>query len=112
IIGLGSSDQFKIKFDCVGNYFDANTQKDVNTVLGVVVSQAMNATSCQVSLLDKQLRPLETDALMSIYDASSNELLFNYVHTMNGRGVPDALFLDPLRKYNMTVLTLPPVGKK
>ena len=111
IIGLGSSEQFKFKFDCVGTYYDANTEKDFENVVGVIVSQAMNATSCQVNLLDKKLRPLETNVLMSIYDASTKKLLFNYEHTMNGRGVPDTLFLDPLRRYDIVVHTLPPVQK-
>jgi Ca-activated chloride channel family protein len=71
----------------------------------------MNATSCQINLLDKQLRPVETNVLMSIYDASSKKLLHNYEHTMNGRGVPDTLFLDPLRKYNIVVHTLPAIYK-
>jgi Ca-activated chloride channel homolog len=112
IIGLGSSDQFKLNFECAGTYYDANNQRDFESVVGVVVSQAMNATSCQINLLDKQLRPIETNVLMSIYDASTKKLLFNYEHTMNGRGVPDTLFLDPLRKYDITVHTLPVVEKK
>lgn len=111
IIGLGSSDQFKLNFDCAGTYYDANTEKDFENVVGVVVSQAMNATSCQINLLDKQLRPIETNVLMSVYDAATKKLLYNYEHTMNGRGVPDTLFLDPLRKYDITVHTMPPVIK-
>ncbi len=111
IIGLGSSEQFKFKFECAGTYYDANTQRDIDNVIGIVVSQAMNATSCQVNLLDKQLRPIETNVLMSIYDAGTKKLIYNYEHTMNGRGVPDTLFLDPLRKYDITVHTMPPVHK-
>lgn len=111
IIGLGSSEQFKFKFDCVGTYYDANTEKDFETVVGVIVSQAMNATSCQINLLDKKLRPVETNVLMSIYDAATKKLLFNYEHTMNGRGVPDTLFLDPLRRYDFVIHTLPVVYK-
>jgi Ca-activated chloride channel homolog len=112
IIGLGSDEQFKLFFNCAGTYYDANSEKEVNTVVGVVVSQAMNATSCQVNLLDKQLRPLETNVLMSIYDANTQKLLHNYEHTMNGRGVPDTLFLDPLKKYNFVIHTMPPIFKK
>jgi Ca-activated chloride channel homolog len=112
IIGLGSSEQFKFNFECVGTYYDANTEKDFQNVVGVIISQAMNATSCQVNLLDKQLRPVETNVLMTIYDASTKKLLFNYEHTMNGRGVPDTLFLDPVRKYDFVVHTMPPVRKE
>lgn len=112
IIGLGSSEQFKLNFECAGTYYDANTERDFENVVGVIVSQAMNATSCQVNLLDKQLRPVETNVLMSFYDAATKKLLYNYEHTMNGRGVPDTLFLDPLRKYDITVHTMPPIYKQ
>lgn len=112
IIGLGSTEQFKLKFNCAGTYYDANNEAEFNSVVGVVISQAMNATTCQINLLDKQIRPLETNVLMSIYDANTKKLLHNYVHTMNGRGVPDTLFLDPLRKYDIVVHTMPPAEKK
>jgi Ca-activated chloride channel family protein len=111
IIGLGSTEQFKFNFECLGTYYDANTEKDFTNVVGIIVSQAMNATSCQVNLLDKQLRPIETNVLMSIYDAATKKLLFNYEHTMNGRGVPDTLFLDPVRKYDIVVHTMPQLRK-
>ena len=48
---------------------------------------------------------------MSIYDASTKKLLFNYEHTLNGRGVPDTLFLDPMRRYDFVIHTLPPAHK-
>ncbi len=112
IIGLGSTEQFKLKFNCAGTYYDANNESEFNSVVGVVISQAMNATTCQINLLDKQIRPLETNVLMSIYDANTKKLLHNYIHTMNGRGVPDTLFLDPLRKYDIVVHTMPPAEKK
>ena len=111
IIGLGSSEQFRFKFECAGTYYDANNERDFDNVVGVIISQAMNATSCQVNLLDKQLRPIETNVLMSIYDAATKKMLFNYEHTMNGRGVPDTLFLDPVRKYDFVIHTMPPVIK-
>ncbi len=111
IVGIGSTDQFKLSFNCAGTYYDANTEKDFNNVVGVVISQAMNATSCQINLLDKQIRPIETDVAMSIYDANTKKLLHNFDHTMNGRGVPDTLFLDPMRKYDIVVHTMPPVTK-
>ncbi len=109
IIGVGSSEQFKFGFECVGTYYDANTEKDFTNVVGVVVSQVMNATSCQINLLDKQLRPIETNVLMSIYDAATKKLLFNYEHTMNGRGVPDIMVhtMPPVYKNNVALV----VGK-
>ncbi|NQW43211.1 MAG: VWA domain-containing protein [Bacteroidetes bacterium] len=111
IIGIGSTEQFKLKFNCAGTYYDANNDKDYNSVIGVVISQAMNLTSCQINLLDKQIRPIETNIALSIYDASTKKILHNYDHTMNGRGVPDTLFLDPMRRYDIVAHTLPPVTK-
>lgn len=111
IIGIGSTEQFNLKFNCAGTYYDANNQNDFTNVVGVVISQAMNLTTCQINLLDKQIRPVETNVAMSIYDAVTKKLLHNWDHTMNGRGVPDTLFLDPMRRYDIVAHTLPPVVK-
>jgi len=46
---------------------------------------------------------------MTFYDDFSGKMLYNYVHTINHRGVPDTILLDPIVKYNMVVHTLPPV---
>lgn len=78
IVGIGSTEQFKFSFNCAGTYYDVNSDKDYNNVVGVVISQAMNATSCQVNLLDKQIRPVETNVAMSIYDANTKKLLHNF----------------------------------
>jgi len=108
IIGLGSDPvKFRKAFECAGNYYDANSMSEFETVIGVVISQALNATSCQINLVDANQKPLETNVNMTIYDATSGLELFNYYHTMNARGVPDTLFLDPMRKYNIKVHTMP-----
>ncbi len=108
IIGVGSDPEvFRKFFSCVGNYYDANSMEEFETVIGVVISQSLNATSCQISLLDAQQKPMETNVNMSIYDYTTNQELFNYYHTLNARGVPDTLYLDPMRKYTIRVHTLP-----
>jgi Ca-activated chloride channel homolog len=48
---------------------------------------------------------------MSLYDSGNGSLLYNYIHTMNDKGVPDTLILDPHVKYRIVVHTLPPVVK-
>jgi Ca-activated chloride channel family protein len=112
IIGIGSNPEvFKKFFSCVGEYYDANSTAEIDNVVGVVVSQAMNATSCQINLLDNNGRPMETNVNMTIYDANTNLELFNYYHTLNGKGLPDTLYLDPIRKYNIKVHTLPIIYK-
>lgn len=112
IIGVGSDPElFRKAFSCVGNYYDANSHAEFETVIGVVISQALNATSCQINLVDANQKPLETNVNMTIFDALTGSELFNYYHTMNARGVPDTLFLDPMRKYAIKVHTMPPIYK-
>ncbi len=111
IIGIGSTEDFKKAFECVGRYYDANSEKDFDNVLNVVVSQALNNTTAQVNLLDVYSKPTETNVNMSFYDQHSGMLLYNYMHTINERGVPDTILLDPAFKYRMVVHTVPQVVK-
>ncbi len=108
IIGIGQD--FNKAFSCVGNYFDATNEKDFKTALNVVISQALNSTSMQVNLLDQAGNPTETDAGMTFYDLYSGKVMYNYIHTMNNRGVPDTLIIDPLVSYRIQIHTLPPVS--
>ncbi len=112
IIGVGLDEQYKSQFDCVGKYFEANTEEAFQNVLGVVISQAVNNTTSQVNLLDELGRAVETDVPLTFYDAKTGRLLESFVHTMNNFGVPDTLYLDPAYTYNMVVHTIPPVEVK
>lgn len=107
VIGIGKS--FAEQFDCVGTYFDATTEKDFSNALKVVISQALNSTTCQVNLLDIYDKPTETNVNMTFYDNFSGAIKYNYIHTLDNRGLPDTLVIDPLLKYNIVVHTLPPV---
>lgn len=107
IVGIGQD--FNKAFHCVGTYFDATTEKDFKKALDVVISQALNSTTAQVNLLEASGKPTETDVPMTFYDAASGKIMYNFVHTMNNRGVPDTLVLDPLVTYNVVVHTIPPV---
>jgi Ca-activated chloride channel family protein len=112
IIGLGSTDDFRKAFECVGRYYDANTEEDFNNVLNVVISQALNNTTATVNLLDVYSKPTESNVNMSFYDMGSKQLMNNYMHTINERGNPDTVQLDPIYKYRMVVHTIPPVVKE
>lgn len=111
VIGVGGNDKFATEFECVGRYFDAKTENDFENILGNVVSQAINTTTAQVNLLDVDGRAVETDVNMTFYDSKSNQMIYNYIHTMNDRGLPDTLILDPGYKYNLVVHTVPKVYK-
>ncbi len=111
IIGIGGNEKFKQAFDCVGRYYDANTEESLQNVLNVVISQAINATTAQVNLLDIYGKPTETNVGMTFYDSYTGRVLYNYEHTINERGNPDTLVLDPAYRYNLVVHTVPEVIK-
>jgi Ca-activated chloride channel family protein len=107
IIGIGRN--FKEAFDCVGTYYDASTEKDFSMALKVVISQALNSTTAQVNLLDIYGNPTETNLNMTFYDDFSGLIKYNFIHTLDNRGYPDTIVLDPLLTYNVVVHTIPPV---
>ncbi len=108
IIGVGLDESAKQSFNCVGNYYDATDERRFKEVLGIVISQALNNTSVQVNLLDQGDAPTETNVNMTFYDHHSDQVVYNYVHTMNSRGNPDTLSLDPVHTYRIVAQTIPP----
>lgn len=111
IIGVGLDENFAKTFECVGKFYDVSDERNFKSVLDIVISQALNNTTAQVNLLDIAGRPLETDVNMTFYDDYSGAIRYNYVHTMNSKGNPDTIILDPLSTYRMVVNTIPPVEK-
>lgn len=109
IIGIGRD--FKQEFDCVGTYFDASSEQAFSKALNVAISQALNSTTAQVNLLDAHGNATETNVNMTFYDHLSGLVKYNYVHTMNPKGLPDTLVIDPLVVYDVEVQTIPPVRK-
>ena len=112
IVGVGKMDpDITASFNCIGNYYDASSESSFKQVLKVIITQVLNATSCQVNLLDKSGKPSETDVAMSFYDQKTRALKYHFIHTMNNRGVPDTLRIDHLSTYRIVVHTLPAVEK-
>jgi Ca-activated chloride channel homolog len=109
IIGIGKD--FRKSFDCVGTYFDATNEKEFVTALNVVISRALNPTSAQVNLLDQYGKPTETNVNMTFYDNVSGKIVYNFIHCINNKGLPDTLEIDPLLMYDVVVHTIPPVRK-
>ena len=112
IIGLGLTESFKLQFECVGRFFEAETENDFKDVLNVVISQAINNTTVQVNLLDKYGKPTETDVNMTFYNSKTGTELHNYIHTLDYRGNPDTIYLDPTYVYDIKIHTIPPVWKE
>jgi Ca-activated chloride channel family protein len=109
IIGLGIDENYRETFNCIGRYYNAVQEEKLNELLDVVLSQAINATSAQVNLLDINGKPTETNVDLTFFDSFSGKVKYNFIHTLNHRGVPDTLILDHLSVYRMRVNTLPPV---
>jgi len=107
IIGIGTN--FEKAFNCVGTYFDASSEEKFSSALNVVVSRVLNPTTCQVNLLDANKRPTETNINMTFFDHQTGMIKYNYIHTLNGFGLPDTLYIDPLLTYDIMVHTIPPV---
>lgn len=112
IIGVGLDTSYLGQFQCVGEFLSADTEDSFKSVLGYVISQAVNNTTVQVHLKDINGKPLETDVTMSFYDQKSGALVDNFMHTMNAKRVPDTISLNPLPTYHMVVNTIPPVELK
>ena len=109
VIGVGLDETYKKTFDCVGTYYDASKEKDFETVLQVVISHVLNSTTAQVNLLDESEKPTETNVNLTFYDEFSALAKYNFVHTMNHKGNPDTMSIDPILKYKVVAHTIPSV---
>lgn len=109
VIGLGGNESFLEAFNCIGKYYNATTEENFNSSLNVVILQALNNTTVQVNLIDAYGYASETNVPMSFYDAETGKLEYNFVHTMNDRGLPDTLSIEPTKKYNLVIHTKPQV---
>lgn len=109
VIGIGLDESYKNTFDCVGTYYDASKEKDFEAVLEVVISHVLNSTTAQVNLLDESGNPTETNVNLTFYDEFSGLAKYNFIHTMNHKGNPDTMSIDPILKYKVVAHTIPAV---
>lgn len=109
VIGIGIDPQFKKSLNCVGTYINARQESNLKDALDLIISKTLNKTTTQVNLLDSYGHPSETNINMTFYDVNSGRIMENYIHTINYRGNPDTLYLDPMVKYKMVVHTIPPI---
>jgi Ca-activated chloride channel homolog len=107
VIGVGLTDMDKFALQCVGNYFDASTPELFEHVLKVVVTQALNSTTAQISLMTTDGKPTETDAAVTLYDQKTGQVRYHMEHTLNQFGTPDTLTIDPIFTYRVVAHTVP-----
>ncbi|MEI6021039.1 MAG: VWA domain-containing protein, partial [Bacteroidota bacterium] len=112
VIGVGLDTKFADVFACMGKYYDVSNEANFADVLKRVITEAINQSTIEVDLLDIFKKPTETDVDMTFYEAGTNKVKYNYLHTINNRGNPDTLVLDPAIHYDLVVHTIPTVEKK
>ena len=109
VVGIGLDRGFQKTFECIGKYYDATDESRFDEIMEIIITQALNTTSAQVNLLDSYGHPTETNVNLTFYNSYSGLTRYNYMHTLNYRGNPDTLYLDPGFQYRLKVHTLPPV---
>ena len=112
VIGIGMDLSYLEKFNCIGTYADAETKEAFKTVLKNVVSKTLLNTTVQINLNTITKQPKETDVTMFLNTAGTKDIKYTFVHTLNSKGNPDTLVIDPSVKYDLFVHTIPPVEKK
>jgi Ca-activated chloride channel homolog len=111
IIGIGLGDELIKQFDCVGKYVDASNENAFFSILETVVVEAITNTTTQVSLLDTGKKPNETNVAIVFTDKTNENIKYQYIHTLNHKGNPDTLSIDPDADYTLNIYTLPMVEK-
>ncbi|MFI5148746.1 MAG: hypothetical protein ACHQRM_03370 [Bacteroidia bacterium] len=112
VLGIGLGTMFADLMGCVGKFYDITSESSFKGIMNTIVSEALNHTTVQVSLLDQNKKPSETDVNMTFYDESNGDIKYNFLHTLNNRGNPDTLSISPSLRYRLLVHTIPPVEKK
>jgi Ca-activated chloride channel homolog len=111
VIGVGLDVKFADVFACMGKFYDVSNEANFMDVLRLVITEAIMQTTVQVDLLDILKKPTETDVNMTFYEAGTANVKHNYLHTLNHRGHPDTIVLNPDLKYDLVVHTIPPQEK-
>lgn len=112
VIGIGITEDMYSSLRCIGNFYDAANEENFEHVLNIVITQALNSTSAQINLLNSSKKPLESNVPITVYDNRTKEIMYNFVHTLNGLGNPDTLYWDPIFTFDVVAHTLPPVKKE
>jgi Ca-activated chloride channel family protein len=112
VIGIGLDTKFADAFACMGKFYDVSNESNFKNVLNMILTEALTQTTVQVNLNNLQKKPLETDVTMTFYDQFTGKVNYNYLHTINHRGNPDTIILNPDIKYKMIVHTIPSITKE
>lgn len=107
VIGIGIDT--RADFECAGTYFNAPNSDRFSKALNIIITKVLSKTSLQINLLDKNGDPKETNVNMAFTDLASGKIKYNFIHTLNHKGLPDTIIVDPLLDYKITLSTFPPI---
>jgi Ca-activated chloride channel family protein len=110
IVGIGENMQ--AQFDCMGNYYNATREEDYQRALSTIVSTTLKSATAQINLLDHLGRPTQSNVHVTLSDRVTGSVKYSFIHTLNAKGLPDTLEVDPLITYDVVVQTIPPVRKE
>jgi len=112
IVGLNGGENFIEKLKCIGTVLDTKDEPSLYNTVGVIIRQTLNTTTAQVNLLDANGNPTVTNIPFTLYDHASGKILYNFIHTLNEKGNPDTLYLDPVGIYDLELHTYPSIKKE
>ncbi len=112
IIGLNGGEKFVQQLACIGTVLDTKDESSLYNTVGVIIKQTLNTTTAQINLLDMNENPTVTNIPFTLYDHTTKKILYNFIHTLNDKGNPDTLFLDPVGIYDLELHTYPPLKKQ
>jgi Ca-activated chloride channel homolog len=112
IVGLNVDSSAYAKFKCMGTFFNTNSEASFYNAVGVIIKQTLNTTTVQINLLDQNGNPTVTNIPFTLYDHYTGKIEYNFIHTMNEKGNPDTLYLDPVGIYDLELHTFPSIRKE
>ncbi|MDW8419779.1 MAG: VWA domain-containing protein [Chitinophagales bacterium] len=112
VVGMNIGQKFAEKLSCIGKVYDTQNDTSFYQTIGIIIRQTLHVTTTQVLLLDEAGMPTVTNVPFTLYDHHSGKPIYNFVHSLNEKGIPDTLYLDPTGLYDLEVHTMPPVRKE
>ena len=112
IVGLNVDSGAYEKYKCMGTFINTSSEASFYNAVGVIISQTLNTTTVQINLLDQNGNPTVTNIPFTLYDHYTGKIEYNFVHTMNEKGNPDTLYLDPFFIYDLVLHSFPSIRKE
>jgi Ca-activated chloride channel homolog len=110
VIGLGIAGGKVL--ECMGQYIDSQNAPTFNKVLNESIQTTLAKTTVSVELLNGQQLPKETNANITFVNNATGIAAYDFVHYLDGRGLPDSVQIDPVLGYDIVVNTMPAITVK